>query len=56
VKKFGGHRNYEEDYAKSLKGPCLAILSPTTRWKIAGSSRKSTTADRLQKMPTRLTT
>jgi hypothetical protein len=24
VKKFGGHRNYEEDYAKALKGPCLA--------------------------------
>jgi hypothetical protein len=22
VKKFGGHRNYEEDYAKALKGPC----------------------------------
>jgi hypothetical protein len=24
VKKFGGHHNYEEDYAKALKGPCLA--------------------------------
>jgi hypothetical protein len=24
VKKFGGRRNYEEDYAKALKGPCLA--------------------------------
>jgi hypothetical protein len=24
VKKFGGCRNYEEDYAKALKGPCLA--------------------------------
>jgi hypothetical protein len=24
VKKFGGHCNYEEDYAKALKGPCLA--------------------------------
>jgi hypothetical protein len=24
VKKFGGHRNYEEDYAKALKGPYLA--------------------------------
>jgi hypothetical protein len=24
VKKFGGHRNYEEDYAKALKGPCPA--------------------------------
>jgi hypothetical protein len=24
MKKFGGHRNYEEDYAKALKGPCLA--------------------------------
>jgi hypothetical protein len=23
VKKFGGCRNYEEDYAKALKGPCL---------------------------------
>jgi hypothetical protein len=21
VKKFGGRRNYEEDYAKDLKGP-----------------------------------
>jgi hypothetical protein len=24
MKKFGGRRNYEEDYAKALKGPCLA--------------------------------
>jgi hypothetical protein len=24
MKKFGGHHNYEEDYAKALKGPCLA--------------------------------
>jgi hypothetical protein len=24
VKKFGGRRNYEEDYAKALKGPCPA--------------------------------
>jgi hypothetical protein len=24
VKKFGGHHNYEEDYAKALKGSCLA--------------------------------
>jgi hypothetical protein len=24
MKKFGGHRNYEEDYAKALKGPCIA--------------------------------
>jgi hypothetical protein len=24
VKKFGGHHNYEEDYAKALKGPCPA--------------------------------
>jgi hypothetical protein len=24
VKKFGGHRNYKEDYAKALKGPCPA--------------------------------
>jgi hypothetical protein len=24
VKKFGGCRNYEEDYAKALKGPCPA--------------------------------
>jgi hypothetical protein len=24
VKKFGGRRNYEEDYAKALKGCCLA--------------------------------
>jgi hypothetical protein len=24
VKNFGGHHNYEEDYAKALKGPCLA--------------------------------
>jgi hypothetical protein len=24
VKKFGGCHNYEEDYAKALKGPCLA--------------------------------
>jgi hypothetical protein len=24
MKKFGGRRNYEEDYAKSLKGPCPA--------------------------------
>jgi hypothetical protein len=24
VKKFGRRRNYEEDYAKALKGPCLA--------------------------------
>jgi hypothetical protein len=24
VKKFGGRRNYEEDYAKALKGPFLA--------------------------------
>jgi hypothetical protein len=24
VKKFGGHHNYEEDYAKPLKGPCPA--------------------------------
>jgi hypothetical protein len=24
MKKFGGHCNYEEDYAKALKGPCPA--------------------------------
>jgi hypothetical protein len=24
VKKFGGRHNYEEDYPKALKGPCLA--------------------------------
>jgi hypothetical protein len=24
VKKFGGRHNYEEDYTKALKGPCLA--------------------------------
>jgi hypothetical protein len=24
MKNFGGHRNYEEDYAKALKGPCPA--------------------------------
>jgi hypothetical protein len=24
MKKFGGRRNYEENYAKALKGPCLA--------------------------------
>jgi hypothetical protein len=56
VKKFGGRRNYEEDYAKALKGVAQPILSPTTHWKIARSSRKSTAANRLQKMPTSLTT
>jgi hypothetical protein len=24
MKKFGGRHNYEEDYAKALKGPCPA--------------------------------
>jgi hypothetical protein len=24
MKKFGGRRNYEEDYTKALKGPCPA--------------------------------
>jgi hypothetical protein len=28
VKKFGGRRNYEEDYAKALKGPCPAHPKP----------------------------
>jgi hypothetical protein len=56
MKKFGGVAIMKKTMLKPWRGLAQPILSPTTHWKIARSLRKSTVANRLQKMPTSLTT